>query len=116
MANYHSGMDKAIWGTWEDYIKAAEKEAYYTLIVIDRAFSGTEKDYSRDRALIAKETAGWSPHQEWGFASASQQGTQTAKPAVSDKPEQTTPSFTEDPAGAVGDAMKKGLKGLKGLF
>jgi hypothetical protein len=116
MAKYHSGMDKAVWGTWEEYIKAAEKEAFYTLIVIDRAFSGTEKDYSRDQALIAKETAGWSPHQLWGFADTSGQGARTAGSDASKEQAERIPSFVDDPKAAVGDAMKKGLKGLKSLF
>ena len=46
--------DKANWGIWLDYLKTLDKEAYYTLIVIDDAFRGDEKDYSRDQSLIAQ--------------------------------------------------------------
>jgi len=116
MANYQSGMDKAIWGNWEQYINTAEKDAYYTLIVIDRAFTGKEKDYSRNQALLAKETATWSPHGEWGFSYKGQQSSNTASPAASGSQAQTNQQEKNDSEDVVTDSLKKGLKGLKGLF
>ena len=116
IANYQGGMDKAIWGNWEQYIKAAEKDAYYTLIVIDRAFSGKEKDYSRDQTLLAKETATWSPHAEWGFTYKDQQSGNTASPTASGSQAQTKQQEKNDSEDVVTDSLKKGLKGLKGLF
>ena len=52
-------LDQANWGTAMEYIQAVDKEDYYTLIVIDNALTGYEKDYSRDRAVIDAATAGW---------------------------------------------------------
>jgi len=116
IANYQGGMDKAIWGNWEQYINTAEKDAYYTLIVIDRAFTGKEKDYSRDQTLLAKETATWSPHAEWGFTYKDQQSGNTASPTASGSQAQTKQQEKNDSEDVVTDSLKKGLKGLKGLF
>ena len=106
-------MDQAVWGTWLQYIDAAEKDAYYTLIVIDRAFRGDEKNFSSDRALIANETEGWVPHQQvWDFNYKQEPGKQASKPAP-DKPQsQTEPEKKE----TKGDAVKKGLKGFRKMF
>jgi len=57
------------WKNWLNYINAAEKQAYYTLIVIDNGFRGNEKSYSRDQAVIAKNSSGWVSHQQvWDFS------------------------------------------------
>ena len=36
-------QDQDAWGTWLEYLNAVNKDACYTLIVIDRAFRGDEK-------------------------------------------------------------------------
>jgi hypothetical protein len=116
MANSQKQQDQAIWGTGLEYLKAADKEDYSTLIVIDRAFHGDEKDYSRDRTVLEKETAGWAPHQEvWEFSYAGNQATTAAKSTNSQaqQPEKTEP---ESATGKVGDTLKKGFKALKGLW
>jgi len=111
VANYQGGMDQASWATWQEYITAAEKEAYYTLIVIDRAFTGKEEQYSRDRKQIESESAGEPPHSELGFHYDYQQSGTAAAP--------TAPAATQsakDTKPDVKDTFKKGLKSLKSLF
>lgn len=119
MGAMNNKMDQANWGTWLDYIKAAEKEAYYTLIVIDRAFlTGKEKDYSRDRTLIAKETAGSIPHpQVFGFTygASAQQPAQAGGSSPVTQPS-APPEQPKRPQDEVKDAAKKGWKALKKLF
>jgi tetratricopeptide (TPR) repeat protein len=112
--------DRAIWGTAMEYIQAIDKEAYYTLIVIDKAFRGTEKDYSRDQALIAKETAGQEHGSYWGFQyeeAGSAQATSApvapaAVPAISPPAQQPEAEKKTD----LGDAAKKGFNVLKKLW
>lgn len=53
----------AWWDPWAEYIEAATREAYYTLIVVDAAFTGSEPQYSRDRSIFQAATAGTAPHQ-----------------------------------------------------
>ena len=117
MANYQKGMDQAVWGTCQEYIEAMEKEAYYTLIVIDSALKDYEKGYSRDQTVIAKDTGGWVSHQQvWGFSYAANQSTQTNIPTVSEPKTETPPKPKSDTKDQVEDAVKKGLKSLKSLF
>jgi hypothetical protein len=119
MANYQQGMDQAVWANCQDYIGAIEKEAYYTLIVIDDALKGYQKDYTRDQAVIAKdaEAQGWVSHQQvWGFSYAANQGTQTSKSTASEPKAETQPKEKSDTKDQVEDAVKKGLKSLKNLF
>lgn len=104
MSNYGKQMDQAIWGNALDYINAVEKEAYYTLIVIDNGFKGNEKNYTRDHAVIAKETNGWVLHTNvWDITYKQGQGAQKTESAPEKKD-------------AVGDTVKEGLKSLKSLF
>jgi len=113
MANHQQAMDQAMWGTCQDYIGALEKQAYYTLIVIDDALTGYQKDYSRDRTVVAKEVPGWVAHQQvWDFNYPSEQGTQTARPAADESKSQAEPDTKDQ----VEDAVKKGFKSLKKLF
>ncbi|MFZ5609172.1 MAG: hypothetical protein ACOY99_06145 [Pseudomonadota bacterium] len=113
IGKYQKAMDQAIWDTWREYIDAAEKEAYYTLIVIDNGLRGDEKGYSRDQAVIAEDARGWVSHQGvWGFAYDSQQGTKTSDPVTSETKPKTDANKKED----AGNAVKKGLKNLKKLF
>ena len=113
-------LDEAIWGTALEYIKALDQEDYYTLIVIDNALKGYQKDYSRDRATIDAETAGWveqAPLSAWnisyrqptGSASAPASAPVTPAPPSADKQNE---SKDESPK----EKVKKGLRGvLKGL-
>jgi len=56
------------WNNWLDYINEAEKQAYYTLIVIDNGFRGNEKDYTRNQKVITANSKGWVAHQHiWDF-------------------------------------------------
>ena len=113
MANYGQGMDQAVWGTWQDYIAAAEKEACYTLIVIDQGFSSDAKDYSRDQGLIASETGDWMPHQQvWGFSYPAQ-GSMNASAPASAPDTSDAPTDEED---KVTDTVKKGWNKLKKVF
>ena len=119
MGNYQKGMDQAIWGTCQEYIDALEKEAYYTLIVIDNALKGYQKDYTRDQAVIAKDAdiQGWVSHQQvWGFSYAANQGGQAVKPADSEPKVEARPKAKPDAKDQVEDTVKKGLKSLKNLF
>ena len=117
MANYQKGMDHAVWDTCKEYIEATEKEAYYTLIVIDGALKGYQKDYSHDQTVIAKNDGGWVSHQQvWGFSYAADQSTSSAKPTTSEP--QPTPESKAKPGTKeqVEDAVKKGFNSLKKLF
>ena len=118
-------LDEALWGTAMEYIQTVDKEDYYTLIVIDNALAGTEKDYSRDQALIAKETDGLIHQQDlrlWGIQYKQSRGG-TAQPAASQPSapsvqnsgttQQTVP---EEKKGELGEAAKKGLNVLKKWF
>lgn len=117
MGNYQKGMDQAVWGTWQEYVEAAEKEAYYTLIVIDNGLRGDEKDYSRDQAVIARDTKDWVSHQRvWDFAYNSQQDATAAKPASSEPQADSQPKNKPDAKDQVEDTVTKGLKSLKKLF
>jgi hypothetical protein len=113
-------MDKALWGTAMEYIQAVDKEDYYTLIVIDNALAGIEKDYSRDQALIARETAGMIHQQDlrlWGIQY-KQSRSGTVQPAVSQSsgssPAQQQPQ--PEKKNDMGEAAKKGLNVLKKWF
>ena len=106
-------MDKALWGTAMECLQAVDKEDYYTLIVIDNAMTGTEKDYSRDHALIARETAGMIHQQDlplWGIQY-KQSGVDTVQNsgAGQQQPQPEKKNNLEDTA-------KKGLKALKKWF
>jgi len=59
-------LDQAIWGTGLEMLGALEKEAYYTLIVIDSGLTESAKDYSKDRTIIEAETKGMIPHTDLG--------------------------------------------------
>jgi hypothetical protein len=118
-------LDKALWGTAMEYIQAVDKEDYYTLIVIDNGLAGTEKDYSRDQALIAKETAGLIHQQDlhlWGIRY-KQSRIDSAQPAASQS--NGSPSLNtgtaqqpvpEEKKDDLGETAKKGLNALKKWF
>ncbi len=55
-------LDQAVWGTNLEMLDAVDKEAYYTLIVIDNGYDESQKGFSRDRGAIDAETAGTIPH------------------------------------------------------
>lgn len=115
MAAMGKQQDQANWGVWVEYLKAVEKEAYYTLIVIDEAFRGSEQGYSKDRKQVAQQAAGLVPHQVLelrydGSAQAASHSPAAAQPAAA-QPEQ--PKQPED---EIKDAAKKGWKALKKLF
>jgi hypothetical protein len=117
MANSQKGMDQAVWGTCQENINALEKEAYYTLIVIDNALKGYEKGYSRNQEMVAKDAGGWVSHQQvWGFSYAADQGTKMNKPTVSEPKTETQPKSKSDTKDQVEDAVKKGLESLKSFF
>lgn len=113
MANNQKQEDQAVWGTWLEYLNTVNKGDYYTLIVIDRAFRGDEKDYSRDHALLEKETAGWVSHPGiWEFSYPQKQVAQSTAPAGTQSFQQAKP----EPANTKekkSDAVKKGLNVLK---
>lgn len=116
MAAQGKKMDQAIWGTWLEYLNAVEKEAYYTLIVIDEALRGDEKSYSRDRAPLAKGTASLGPHGVLGMrydAVAQAASQRTAQPQSQPAAQPEQPSQPQD---EIKDAAKKGWKALKKLF
>jgi hypothetical protein len=118
-------LDEALWGTAMEYIQAVDKEDYYTLIVIDRGLTGSEKDYSRDRALIAKETAGMLVHPDlnlWGIQY-KQSIAGSGQPAASQSsalPSQNTGTakqpVPEEKKDDLGETAKKGLNVLKKWF
>jgi len=113
MANVGKQQDQAVWGTWMDYITAAEKEAYYTLIVIDTAFRGNEKDYSRDRSLFEEWTTRSAPHTPvLDFRYDTVQTSAGHGTASSDATPPSQPGTGEN----VKENIMKGLKGLKKLF
>lgn len=120
MANMNKQMDQAIWGTWMEYLAAVEKEAYYTLIVIDEGYQGNEKDYSRDRARFdAAETANHPHSPVYGFkydagAGQTRQAAGNTSPAA--QPAASTEEQPKAPQDEIKDAAKKGLKALKKLF
>ena len=119
MANSQKTMDQAVWGNCQEYIGAIEKEAYYTLIVIDNGLQGYKKDYTRDQAVIAKEVEaqGWVSHQQvWGFSYAANQVPQTSKPTTPESKTEAQPKEKSDTKDQVEDAVKKGFKSLKSLF
>ena len=119
MANSQKTMDQAVWGNCQEYIGAIEKEAYYTLIVIDNGLQGYKKDYTRDQAVIAKEAEaqGWVSHQQvWGFSYAANQVPQTSKPTTPESKTEAQPKEKSDTKDQVEDAVKKGFKSLKSLF
>ena len=111
--------DKANWGIWLDYLKTLDKDAYYTLIVIDDAFRGDEKDYSRDQSLIAQSLKSgyapdWFPHQEiWGFKYPYDQTTATAPSPVNQSGEPAQPEGKQD---SLQENAKKGWRALKRVF
>ena len=112
-ATQQNDMVTTLWGTCQDYIGALEKQSYYTLIVIDDALSGYQKDYTRDQSVVAKDVPGWVAHQQvWDFTYPSEQGTQTARPAADESKTQAKPDTKDQ----VEDAVKKGFKSLKKLF
>lgn len=114
--------DEAIWGTALEYLKAIDNEDYYTLIVIDDALRGYEKDYSKDRASMDKETAGWvepAALTGWNISYAQPSGTASsaagstrgaAAPAPATEQNERTDETPKE-------KVKKGLQGaLKGLL
>jgi len=135
MAGFGQQQGGASWDTWLKYLTDLDKEDYSTLIVIDLAYRGDEKDYSRDPALFARETAGMVPHQlAWGFSyregQTGQAASQASGPAMSQDKQET--GVIQSPAGGpapsqdkpetgtvqedVGNSVKKGLNVLKGLW
>ena len=118
-------LDEALWGTAMEYIQAVDKEGYYTLIVIDNGLAGTEKDYSRDQALIVQETAGLIHQQDlrlWGIQY-KQSRIDSAQPAASQS--NGSPSLNtgtaqqplpEEKKDDLGETAKKGLNALKKWF
>jgi hypothetical protein len=114
-------LDRAFWGTAMEYINAVDKEDYYTLIVIDNALTGYEKDYSRDRALIDADTAGWVKSFETGsFGIVYKQSLgATGNAATKEQPAQN-PATAQQPKpekkNDLGEAAKKGFKAFKKLF
>ncbi|MBU1739556.1 MAG: hypothetical protein KKG35_15615, partial [Proteobacteria bacterium] len=128
-------QDQAVWGTWLEYLKAADKDDYYTLIVIDNAYRGDEKDYSRDHGLLARETAGWVSHSRiWDFSYPQKQESIAASPSgnktqhgsksevekttnsAGNKSQQESKSEMEKTKEQLGGAVKEGFKALKGLW
>ena len=112
-------VEQANWGIWLDYLKDVEKEAYSTLIVIDSGFQGSEKDYSRDRAVIAgdKWAADSTPHPnvldftyvQTGHAQQAAGASSQLQPVAA--PE-ASPEEAE-PESEIKNAAKKGWKALK---
>lgn len=107
-ASGENQLDQAIWGTGLEMLDALDKEAYYTLVVIDNAFSGSEKDYSRDRATIEAETKGTIPHPNVGLFNIDYPDTRVADGA---QPQQPAPENKE----SLGGKLKKGFGRLKDL-
>jgi hypothetical protein len=116
VASGNKQMDEAIWGTALEYLKAVDNEDYYTLIVIDNKLKGYEKDYSKDRATIDAETAGWveqAPLSAWNISYRQPEGAASAPAASAPAPaDEQSESQDESPK----EKVKKGLRGLlKGL-
>jgi hypothetical protein len=107
-ASGDNALDQAIWGTGLEMLGALEKEAFYTLIVIDDGQPETAKDYSNDRATIEAATKGAIPHTSVGvFGIEYPEG---AWPAA-DASEQAEPEEKE----SMGSKFKKGFGKLKDL-
>ena len=123
MANSQGGMSNGVWNMCQEYIKEIEKESYYTLIVIDNALAGYQKDYTKDQSVLNKNSKGFIDHSLiWGFRYPQQstQSTQSNKPDIgktqSEPQPEEKPDAQEQVQDAVEDAIGKGLKSLKGLF
>ena len=107
-ASGDNALDQAIWGTGLEMLGAVEKDAYYTLIVIDDGLPEDAKDYSKDRAIIEAATKGAIPHTDLGvFGIRYAEGTWPA----ADTGEQPEPDKEE----SVGSKLKKGFGRLKDL-
>lgn len=107
-ASGDSQRDQAIWGTGLEMLDALDKEAYYTLIVIDMGLVESAKDYSRDHKVIEAATQGAIPHTRLDVFGIEYQGTGpspdgTAIPSEPEKKE------------SAGSKLKKGLRSLKDL-
>ena len=106
-------MDDAIWGTAMEYIQAIDKEDYYTLIVIDSVLRGYERDYSRDRAVLAADTA---PRYEfadlrgWDFQYRQDETGAAVVPTSAEQP------AAEEPEQNLEDKARQGLRRLRGMF
>jgi len=107
-ASGENQLDQAIWGTGLEMLGALDKEAYYTLIVIDSGFSESAKDYSKDRAIIEAETTGTIPHSRLGVFGVEYSG---VGPAVVSGGEQPAEEEKEN----VSSKLKKGFGKLKDL-
>jgi len=107
-ASTDDAMDNAYWGTSMEYLQAIDQDDYYTLIVIDNAFDPGAEKYSRDRALIALDTANrvHQPTSNWHI-SYPQDGEQTATSASEDE------AAAEPEKESLGDKAKKAFNFLK---
>ncbi|MDH3491639.1 MAG: hypothetical protein OEM20_06490 [Gammaproteobacteria bacterium] len=103
-----SQLDQAIWGTGIEMLDALDKEAYYTLIVIDSGLPKAAQEYSKDRAVIEAATQGAIPHTRLGVFGIEYAG---FGPSTEDTGEPVAP---EEKEGA-GDKLKRGLSKLKDL-
>lgn len=114
MAAMGRQMDEAIWGTATQYLDAIEPEAYYTLIVIDNALTGYERDYSRDRAVVEPETAGRVEQADLGFWGIRYRD---PTPAGVDVPASSRqPAAEPEPAEPEEGRVRRGLRGLRGVL
>jgi hypothetical protein len=101
-------LDQAIWGTGLEMLGALEKEAYYTLIVIDSGLPESATDYSKDRAIIEAERKGAIPHANVGVFGVKYPD---GGSAVVNAGEQAEPDKKE----SMGSKFKKGFGKLKDL-
>ena len=107
-ASGENALDQAIWGTGLEMLGALEKEAYYTLIVIDSGQPESAQDYTKDRSIIDAATKEAIPHAKAGVFGI--EYSNSGVPAVS-AGEQVQPETKE----GLGGKLKKGFGRLKDL-
>ena len=108
-------LDQAIWGTGLEMLDAVDKEAYYTLIIIDNGYDESQKGFSRDRGIIDAETAGTIPHDRldaWGIQYDAAGPATTAGSGGAQ--EEAAPGEKEKDKESVKDKAKKSLSKLFG--
>ena len=105
-------LDQAVWGTNLEMLDAVDKEAYYTLIVIDNGYDESQKDFSRDRGVIDAETAGTIPHDRVDAWDVKYDAAGPATTASGGDAEEAAPEQKEKES--VKDKAKKGLSKLFG--
>jgi hypothetical protein len=136
MSGYAKHMDYAAWGAWSDYLAAAGKQGYRTLIRIDVPGSGKGVTLGREQVAAkwknqlerwrgqgrdeeGRELAradGSTPGASAGRSAAAQAPAKAAPPATAQQAPQQKPEPQPEKKNDATEVAKKGFNALKKLF